>query len=257
MRVGIYQCAAGTVPADERLNDLKSRLDAEDLDLLVCPELFLSGYTPGPALSERAEPKDGPFGQRIAQLAGETETAIAYGYPELGDDVLFNSAVLYDAQGACIANHRKQLPSPKSFEETAFSKGSTVTFAEWNNWRVAIVICYEVEFPESVRRAALGGADLVIVPTALGADWGVVAEKVVPTRAYENGVWVAYADQIGEADGLRFYGGSRIVGPDGQERAVAGPKTAVISAEIDLESVQQMQARLPFLRDCIALEPPN
>ncbi len=256
MRVGIYQCTAGTLPSDERLNDLRTRLASEDLDLLVCPELFLSGYTSGAALAERAEPKEGPFGQQIAQLARETETAIAYGYPETANGTLYNSAALYDAQGACIANHRKQLPSPKSFEETAFSKGSSFTYATLNNWRVAIVICYEVEFPESVRRAALGGAHLVLVPTALGADWGVVAEKVVPTRAYENGVWVAYADQIGEADGLRFFGGSRLVGPDGQERAVAGQKPTVISADIDQQSVRYMQARLPFLSDCVAFGPP-
>ena len=253
MRVGIYQCKAGTVATEDRLRDLETRLRGQALDLLVCPELFLSGYTPGPALHDLAEPQDGPFGRAVAGLAVQSGTAIAYGYPEQAEGQLFNAAALYDGQGTLIANHRKRLPSPGSFEETAFGRGDAITFADLNGWRLAMIICYEVEFPEILRSAAQGGAQLVIVPTALGADWGVVAEHVVPTRAYENGVWIAYADQVGEADGLAFYGGSRIVGPDGNAHAVAGRKETLITATMQIDEVNRMRARIPFLRDCAEL----
>lgn len=250
MKLGLYQCQAGTQEPEIRLGQINRCLRDDNLDLLVCPELFLSGYAPGQALHACAEPQDGPFGQRVSALARQFETAVAYGYPERADDRLYNSVALYDASGALIANHRKRLPSPGSFEETAFAKGGEVTFANLGDWRVAVIICYEVEFPENLRRAAQGGAQLVLVPTALGADWGVVAEKVVGTRAYENGIWIAYSDQAGVADGLAFYGGSRIVAPDGRERVVAGDAEALITATLDLETVHRMQARLPFLRDC-------
>lgn len=246
MRLGIYQCAAGAVDSRTRLADLRTR--AAGLDLLVCPELFLSGYRAEAATM--AEPQDGPFGQAVAAIAQEAGTAIAYGYPERDGAHVYNAAALYDAQGRRIANHRKSLMAPGSFEDAAFARGTGITFADLAGWRVAMIICYEVEFPEILRRAAMAGAELIIVPTALGADWGVVAEHVVPTRAFENGVWMVYADQAGAADGLRFYGGSRVAAPDGTCPAVAPRDPALITAEIDRATVARLQARLPYLKDC-------
>lgn len=249
MKLGVFQCAASADGPQERLSALSSHLEGQALDLLLCPELFLSGYAEMPA-RDWAEPQGGPFARKIAALAQMHGTAIAFGYPERVGDTLYNAAALYDAGGRLIANHRKRLPSPGSFEVETFARGPSVTFADLGDWRVAMVICYEVEFPESLRQAAQGGAQLVLVPTALGAGWGVVAEKLVPTRAFENGVWLAYADHVGRYHGLDFFGGSRIVAPDGAEVAVAGPQVALIAAGIDQEMVRRMQARLPYLTDC-------
>ncbi len=250
MRLGVYQCIAAGRSTEERLDVLEQHLDGQNLDLLICPELFLSGYNVGPDINRLAEPVDGPFGRRMAALGQRHDCAVAYGYPERADDVIYNSAALYDAAGTLLANHRKQLPSPGSFEETAFARGDCVTFADLGDWRVAIIICYEVEFPEILRHATRGGAHLVLVPTALGADWGVVAETIVPARAFENGIYLTYAGHAGEENGAAYYGGSRIVAPDGTDLAVAGMDETLITADISQEKVQAMQTRLPYLRDC-------
>jgi len=248
MKLGVYQCAAAGRTAEERLTVLKRHIAGQDCDLVLCPELFLSGYRPGAA--QLAEAPNGPFYARLAELARTHGTAIAYGYPERAGDRLYNSALLIGADGAVLANHRKRLPSPQSFEETTFTNGESVTFADMNGIRIAMIICYEVEFPESLRQAAQGGAHLVLVPTALGAQWGLVAEKLVPTRAFENGVWLAYADHAGAEDELAFYGGSRIVAPDGAEVAAEVGTETLITAEISRNRVESAQARLPYLRDC-------
>lgn len=253
MRLGIYQCVAAGRAPEERLAVLEKHLDGASLDLLVCPELFLSGYNVGDDIDRLAEPPDGPFGRKMAGLAQRHGCAIAYGYPERGADRIYNSAALYDAGGTLLATHRKQLPSPGSFEEEAFGRGDRITFADLGDWRLAIIICYEVEFPEIVRVAAQGGAQLVLVPTALGADWGVVAEKIVPARAFENGIYLAYADHAGVENGAAYFGGSRIVAPDGSEVAVAGQDEVLITAEINRNKVRALQARLPYLRDYRAL----
>lgn len=254
MKLGVYQCRGEGLSAHERLAGLAHHIAGQDLDLVLCPELFATGYNPTLDYHALAQPSDGPFAQAMADLARKHGTAIVYGYPERAGDTLYNSAALLDASGALIANHRKRLASPQSFEVTTFANGSSVTFAEIGGLRVAIIICYEVEFPESLRQAAQGGAHLVLVPTALGADWGIVAEKVVPTRAFENGVWIAYADHVGEEGGLAFFGGSRIVTPDGQEMAVAGPgQEGLTTTEVDLGRVTAAQTRLPFLVNCAEL----
>lgn len=114
---------------------------------------------------------------------------------------------------------------------------------------ISILICYEVEFPEAVRIAAARGAEFVVVPTALVDQWGVVAERVVPARAFENGVWLAYANHAGHENGLDYLGGSKIVAPDGRIEADAGPQEELIVATIDPQRVKAAQQRLPYLRD--------
>lgn len=254
MKLGVYQCKDAGLTAADRLAKLEKRIAGQGLDLVLCPELFPTGYNPTLDYGALSEAADGPFAKAMATLARNHGTAIAFGYPELAGEVLYNSAALIDASGTLLANHRKRLPSPQSFEVATFAKGPSTTFADLGGLRVAIIICYEVEFPESLRQAAQGGAHLVLVPTALGTDWGVVAEKMVPTRALENGVWLAYADHAGEEGGLAFFGGSRIVAPDGQDVAVAGPGCeGLISAEVDVARVAAAQARLPYLQSCLEL----
>ena len=250
MRVGVYQCPAAFASVDERIAALAAHLEGKALDLVVCPELFATGYDQTADFAALAEAPDGPFGQRMAVLARAQGVALAWGYAEAADGVIYNSAALVGRDGVLRANHRKRLASPGSFEEAAFTNGPALTFAELDGVRLAMIICYEVEFPESLRQAAQGGAQLVLVPTALGADWGVVAEKVVPARAFENGVYIAYADHAGAVGGLGFYGGTRIVAPDGSETGVAVGQEGFAVAEVDPARVVAAQARLPYLRDC-------
>ena len=253
MNLGVYQCIAAGRSAAKRLNVLESKIADRGLDLVVCPELFMGGYNPALDYNALAETTDGPFAQGIADIARRHNLAIAYGYPERGDGVVYNSAALIGPDGVLLTNHRKRLPSPGSFEEVTFANGPVVSFAELRGWRIAIVICYEVEFPESIRQAAQGGAQLVLVPTALGADWGVVSERVVLARAFENGVWMAYADHAGQDGDSAFFGGSRIVDPMGQDMAVAGQEETLLTAELSRDSVECAQNRLPYLRDCLKL----
>ena len=70
--------------------------------------------------------------------------------------------------------------------------------------KAALLICYDVEFPESVRALALAGAELVIVPTALMQPFDVVAKTIVPARAYENQLFVAYANRCGSGGRIRL-----------------------------------------------------
>jgi len=111
------------------------------------------------------------------------------------------------------------------------------------------LICYDPEFVETVRHVAAQGANLVLVPTALGTDWDWVAEKMMPMRAFENGVFFAYANGVGTQDDMTFLGKSFIVGPAGTELARAGNDPEILQAALDLYLVAKAQARLPYLTD--------
>lgn len=253
MRLGVYQSEAGTADFGARLSALDRALHLTDVDMVVCPELWATGYFRPEPHRRLAQPRDGKWSERVATLARRHDTAILFGYPEAAGGGVYNSAIAIGPDGTVLAHHRKCLPAPGSFEEEGFDPGSGETLFDFQGLRIALVICYEVEFPETARRAALAGADLLVAPTALVDAWPVVAEKVIPARAFENGMWVAYANHAGREMDRTYFGGSRIVRPDGTEAAVAGRDPALIVAGVDHDSVQRARTRLPYLQDLAKL----
>lgn len=249
MQVGIFQCSAGELSQSQRLTKLADTLKGnQHLDLLVCQELFMSGYNVGDTLKNVAEEIAGPFMQQVMTLAKYNQTAIVYGYSEQAKDKLYNSAVCISNSGEVLANHRK-LMIPPGFEREYFKTGDSYTFFDLNGVRCSILICYDAEFPESVRAVAQTGVELVIVPTALVKQWESVALQLMPTRAFENGVWLIYANHSGSENGFEYAGRSCILDPVGREVARANRQESVITATIDTSLVKSAQERLPYLKE--------
>lgn len=253
MRIGIYQPAGAGLSIEQRLAGLKKTVEAETQeerpDLVLCPELFISGYAVADALHESASASDGEAFQQVSALAQDLGIAIVYGYPEKGDSCLYNSTGFVSKNGTLVANHRKRLNAPGGYEDSYFTVGDQATLIDYEGYKIAILICYEVEFPELVREAAMAGAEIVLVPTALGDEWGVVAVNVIATRAFENGVWLAYANHAGTEGHIHYLGGSRIVAPDGKVATEAGADETLIACRVDKDSIERAQTRLPYLRD--------
>lgn len=248
MRIGVYQSETAGLSTEQRLNKLAKALDEADAEVLLCPELFMSGYAIVDTVEGRAEPADGPFANAVAGIAKRSGTAVVYGYPELADGKLFNSAQCIGADGIRVANHRK-LVLPPSFERNHFAAGQNLTLFTISGIKFGLCICYDAEFPETVRALALAGAQIVLVPTALGSDWGVVANRVIPTRAFENGVYLVYANHAGSEGDMDYLGSSCIIDPMGRDLERADDTETVIAANLDLSEVTAAQNLLPFLTD--------
>ncbi len=236
-----------------KLSELGKKLEGQEVDLLLLPELFLTGYNVGERLMGWAEPCDGPMAMRVSELARQYNIAIHYGFPERRSDGVYNAAQCFGADGQQLSIHRK-LILPPGFEGDHFQPGEGCSLFELNGFKIATLICYDAEFPETFRHVASLGAQLVLVPTALGAQWGVVAQKVIPTRAFENGVYVAYANQSGREGDITYFGGSCIIAPNGEELARAGGKEEVLMAQLNTANVIAAQERLPYLNDLKRLQ---
>jgi predicted amidohydrolase len=252
LRVAIYQYAGRDETPADRIARLAAELDrvgAGSTDLVLTPELFLSGYNIGTELVRaRAEPADGPSAKAIAELARRHRTAIAYGYPQRDGDAFYNAVQCIGADGQRLANHRK-LQLPSDYERASFARGDCLTPFKLNGWKASLLVCYDVEFPEAVRGCALGGADLVIVPTALKDRWGFVAQKMVPTRAFENGVFLMYANYAGGEGDWTYLGESCVIAPDGSEVARAGSGEEMLRGTLDAALIAPARAMLPYLKD--------
>ncbi|MFE7426914.1 carbon-nitrogen hydrolase family protein [Streptomyces sp. NPDC057545] len=217
--------------------------------LMVCPELFLTGYAIGADVARLAEPADGPSAGAVAKIAARHGLAVLYGCPERDGERIFNTARLVGPDGAALANYRKTHLFG-DFEQEWFTPGEhPVVQAELDGVRVGILICYDVEFPENVRAHALAGTELLLVPTALMHPYQFVAESLVPVRAFESQMYVAYADRTGPEGAFEFVGLSCLAGPDGTVRARAGRGEELIIGDVDPALLDASREANPYLRD--------
>jgi predicted amidohydrolase len=211
--------------------------------------MFLTGYAIGDDIARLAEPADGDSADAIAEIATRHGVAVAYGYPEREGETVHNSAQLISADGTRLANYRKTHLFG-CFERDHFTPGvQPVVQAELNGLRVGLMICYDVEFPENVRAHALAGTDLLVVPTAQMHPFQFVAESVVPVRAFENQMYVAYVNRVGPEGEFEFVGLSTLAGPDGIARTRAGRGEELVLADADPDFLAASREANPYLKD--------
>ncbi|NYZ12096.1 carbon-nitrogen hydrolase family protein [Azospirillum sp. RWY-5-1] len=251
MRIAVAQTRGESGRIDANLALLEDRAHAArdaEAGLLVLPELFLTGYNTGPTTAALAEPVDGPSLARAADIARATGTALLFGFAERAGNAVYNAAILIDAAGTVLGCYRKA--HLYGDEKQRFSPGAGMPLtAHIGGLRCGVLICYDVEFPEAVRDLALRGCQAVLVPTALPAGMPEIPGLLVRARAYENQIFVAYADRCGEEDGLAYEGRSCIVGPDGVVLAAAGAEEALLVADLDPAAVRTARLRFDYLAD--------
>ena len=250
INIGIFQYEMQDESPFEKISRLETHLNENSqLDLVICPELFISSYGSYEKIRQYSETSDGEYANKIASLAKKSSTAIVYGYPEIQGDSLFNSAQLFDSKGISIANHRKKMLPPTADESKIFTPGQDSSIFSINSIKVAIVICYELEFPEIIRDLALQGVQLIIAPTGQSSNWPAAARYNCRTRAFENGLFVAYANSTGRLNDINFMGESKIIGPDGIDLVSAEEEEKLICAEINTDDILLMREKLPYLED--------
>ncbi len=251
MKIALYQ-GPGLIndPAGSflLLAEKASQAALEGADLLILPEMFLSGYNIGPdnALKHAVTPE----GLAPAQdIAAAQKIALAFGYPELVGDKVANSAVLIGPDGGILLNYRKSHLFGDLDRAMFKAVGTEFPVAELGGFKIGLLICYDIEFPEPARRLALAGADIILIPTAQMQPYEQVARHVLPARAYENQVYTAYANHSGDDDGLSYVGLSSICGPDGTVLAMAGLGEDMLFAEFSLDHQKAVRAADPFFTD--------
>ena len=247
LTLALWQTPHPATPAEalQRLDAACAQARAQGADLLVTPEMALTGYAIGAErVAALAEAADGPLAQTVAAIAQRHGIAIVCGYPEQNPHGKpFNAALAIGPDGARLMNYRKTHLFG-DLDRAQFSAGDAPSQVfEWRGWRLGLLICYDVEFPETVRLLALQGADAVLVPTANMEGFDEVQTILVPARACENGVYLAYANACG-AEGIIRYGGlSRVCTPEGQAVSQAGRADTLLLAVLTPDRLCQARKR--------------
>jgi predicted amidohydrolase len=237
VRVALWQGPAETPDPEAGLAavaDAAARAAAAGARLLVTPEMSLTGYAIGAdRVAELAEPVPGPLTDRVAAIAAEHGLAIAVGLPVRTPAGVANTVVVVDSDGSLLAGYAKA-HLYGDVDRDAFVPGDVgVVQFRLDGVVVGLLVCYDVEFPEAVRAHALAGTELLVVPTGLMDPYGHVGTVLVPARAYESQVFLAYANRTGAEGEFVYCGASCVIAPDGTELARAGRGEELLLADVD------------------------
>jgi N-carbamoylputrescine amidase len=252
-------CPPGELEGNfERHHEMIGRAKAAQADILLFPELSLSGYQIGDRVLSVAMDRHDPRLLKLAEVAGDMRVTV--GFVEEGVAAQFHNtaAVLHRGQVAFL--HRKlNLPTYGQLEEGKhFAAGRYMEsfLLEDERWRCGVLVCADTWNPALVHLAAVQGTTLLLNPVASAVE-AVGGEFSNPEGWRKNldfyslvyGLPILFANHVGSWQGLRFWGGSRIMGAEGQVLAEAGEEEALLLAEVDYESLRRARYLLPTLRD--------
>lgn len=240
MRVAALQFAPIFGQKRRNIQTVTRLLNKVNADLVVLPELCTTGYQfkDEAELFRLAEPLDGPTVCEFLTLARRRNITVVFGFAELCDGVVYNSAVVASPKGL-IGTYRKIHLFGREKTIFAFGKEEPSVF-DIGGLRLGVMICYDWAFPEVARILALKNADVVAHPSNLMLPF---CQSAMVTRAVENRLFFITANRTGEehrfAPSCRFTGRSQIVDPNGRILAAADEEsTTIITAEIDLEKAK-------------------
>lgn len=211
-------------------------------DLILFPETFLGGFPSSDVCRALAEPLNGPNVKRLEELAKEADTSIAVGLYEKDGENVYNTTVLVGPAGLVLSYRKTHLWVGESVKP-----GYRFRSRNWQGTRIGLLICYDIEFPETARAIAGMGAELLLVTDG---NWdGPVHRVAVQARAQENQIFVALTNRVGQWKDTTFCGGSIVVDPYGRVIAEAGEGEEVLSATIDMKLVQDSRRQYHYLKE--------
>ena len=254
MKVAVAQiaCIPGDTSANlSQMTQAVEHASERGAEMIVLPEMADTGYVMADIL-RTASPWEAGAGPRLCELAARLNISIICGLSRRCDSGVFNTAVMIDRHGSVIDEYRKtHLFSASPVEEHRhLQQGNRLTMAELNGWKIGVLVCYDIRFPEAARTLALAGAEAIIVPSAFPYPRLRHWEILTASRAIENQIWVITANRCGTDGGLTFCGSSAIIDPFGVRRASAsdaGPD--FLLGEIDRQTLERTRSGIAVFRD--------
>ena len=221
--------------AIQRLHALKE----EGVDIAVFPEAYLTGYCVGTqeeacgiAISAQSEAL-----LKLQAACEAIDILAVLGYAQSDGDTLYNAAVLFEP-GQPARTYRKT-HLPELGLDRFVEAGQALPVFETRLGKIGILICFDLRPPEATRVLALAGAELIILPTNWPVGAEISAAHIGIARAAENRVFVATCNRVGEENGFKFIGQSKIIDVTGHVIAAAGSDEEVIQGELDLSVARQ------------------
>jgi (R)-amidase len=216
--------------------------------LIVFPEATLSGFPTRENVADVAQSLDGPALTSVRDAARRAGVSVAVGLAEREGARFYNTTVLVDDQGEIALRYRKT--HLWASDVGVFTPGDRFETCLWNGITVGLLICYDIEFPETARAVAALDADLLIVTNGNMDPFGPVHRRAITARAMENQMFALMVNRCGTGDdNLTFPGESALADPFGEIVAAAGAQETLLGVDIDFKRLEASREHYRYLND--------
>ncbi len=249
MKIGLLQYSPEWENPEANIEKINLLLDnhLSDEDIIIFPEMTLTGFTMN---SEKfAEELDGIGTRFFMDLARKNKKHVFAGIIEKDDFKIYNSIVHFNEQGLVIARYRKIHPFSFAGEQKYYSAGNETVITKFEGQAIGLSICYDLRFPELYRLYAKERVSIMIDI----ANWPVKRvehwKHLLKARAIENQCFIIGVNRVGKDPFNDYNGYSGIFDPMGEEIILVEERESLITAEINLDTVENTRKSLPFLND--------
>ncbi len=233
MRLALWQGHSPAADIDAACAQAEAALAAAaamGATALVLPEVWLPGYNQAD-IADLALTLDSPPLRRLAEAARRHATTLVIGYAERDGTRIHNSAACFGPDGTLLANYRKiQLYGPR--EKATYRPGNAYATFPLAGEKVALLICYDIEFAPHIKALSDQGVTVILTPTASMTPYSYVVRHTVPAQAAAHSLTIVYANYCGVEGDLTYLGGSLIAGPHGEVLAQAGETPCLLIADV-------------------------
>ncbi|HEY8908713.1 MAG TPA: carbon-nitrogen family hydrolase [Desulfosporosinus sp.] len=232
-----------------KMEKLVRKAASGEPDVVVLPETWNTGYFPID-ITEQATCSGKHAVEKMSKLARELQIYLVGGsISEIDDGQVVNSAKVFNRQGVNIASYQKiHLFSPGE-ENKFYTEGNKVVTFDIEGHICGVIICYDLRFPELVRRLALDDVEILFVP----AEWPHPRldhwRTLQKARAIENQIFVIGCNGIGLGNGVKFCGHSSVISPWGEILEEAEEEEEILLVELDTDLINEVRKKIPVFAD--------
>ncbi len=226
------------------------RVAAQSSDVVVLPETWNTGFFPKNSIRTYADKNGSRTKELFSRISKEYGVNIVGGsITEEKDGNVYNTCYIYNEKGECVDFYSKTHLFSHMDENLFYTAGNRSSVFEIAGIKAAVVICYDMRFPELSRKLALEGAELLFAVSQWPTERTEILEALARGRAAENQMFVAVCNSCGSMNGTVYGGNSLICDPFGRLICKSGGTEEIIYADIDIEKVRSLRESFNVFSD--------
>lgn len=230
--------------------ELVAKAMADRPDVLVLPETWNTGFFPKEDLPSLCDRDGEQTRQVFGELAQRYQVNIVAGsVANVRGGKVYNTAMVFDRTGACIASYDKTHLFTPMGEDDYFTPGNRLCTFTLDGVKCGLIICYDVRFPELTRSLTVPGLDMLFVVSQWPKVRTFHLRSLTTARAIENQMFVVCCNSCGTAGQTVYGGNSAVIDPWGETVALAGEKEEILTAHCDMGILTEIRGSIPVFRD--------
>lgn len=236
MKVCIVQCKS-VLNKDSNVEYARKSMfkaKTKGCDLIVFPELFLTGYLLKERAKDFAETISGSYINKMKTLCKENDITCIFGFPRKDKKKVYNSSCVIDKNGKVVGFYDKT--HLFGDEKLYFSAGEELKVFDTSLGKIGVLVCYDIEFPEPSRILTLKGADIICCIAANMKPYNKLHKMFIKTRAIENTTPIIYCNYVNRDEDFEYVGESNIVDVDGNYLINSSKKNKLLYSCLDVST---------------------